>query len=199
MHPRILHRVVDATDTPTAAHLARFTHTPAILSNFCRHKVKKCDYPGIVAEAGKTVRGVYVAGLNENDMLRLDRFEGSQYVKEDVEVELLRGESLSGKGDGTHENPTRERELVKTQTYVFEDRQDLEDEEWDFEKFKKEKLQNWVGSTDEYDGMTDHLSHLRFSTFSFIQPFSLEDVMRNFSFISYHFLGLLHLETSGCS
>lgn len=160
MHPRILHRVVDSTDNPTPTQLSRFTHTPALLTNFCRHKVRFCDYPGVVAESEKSVRGVYVAGLNDSDMRLLDFFEGSQYEKEEVEVELLRGETLSGEGDGESKDALKgqdrkERELVKTQTYVFKDRLDLENEEWDFEEFKKEKLHNWVGfASEEYQGST---------------------------------------------
>jgi len=47
-------------------------------------------------------------------------------------------------------------EVVETETYVFIDKSELEDEEWDFEDFKKTKLQNWVGDvhrSEEYAGM----------------------------------------------
>ena len=42
---------------------------------------------------------------------------------------------------------------VKTQTYVYIDEGGLEDGEWDFEEFKREKLGRWVGVEGEYAGM----------------------------------------------
>lgn len=86
-----------------------------------------------------SVKGTYVSGLTDGDMHRLDLFEGDEYVKEWVEVEV----EVDGK-----------RESRKCRTYVYvagEER--LEAKEWDYEEFRKEKLTRWTSSSEEYKGM----------------------------------------------
>lgn len=79
-------------------------------------------------------------GLTKDDQWRLDLFEGSQYERIRLRLNLL-----DEKG-----NQAEEREA---ETYVWtEDTADLEDEEWDFEDFKREKMGSWVGDNEEYKG-----------------------------------------------
>ncbi|TFK20278.1 hypothetical protein FA15DRAFT_673595, partial [Coprinopsis marcescibilis] len=82
MHPKILTRVIGNEGT----HL-RFC--PAILLDHTRHRIKNGDYPGVIpysagrelfsrelTQEERSVRGIFVTGLTESDMTRLDLFEG---------------------------------------------------------------------------------------------------------------------------
>jgi len=104
-----------------------------------------CDYPGIISQEGKSVLGVYVTGLDDQNIWRLDIFEGSQYRREKVKVKLLQ------EVHGT-ENGRAEGQEVDAQTYVFLDKNDLMDEEWSYDEFVKEKIHRWVDTSEEYDG-----------------------------------------------
>ena len=69
------------------------------------------------------------------DVSRLDVFEGSEYERREVEVQV---------GD--------EGQRVKAQTYIYiAGSQYLEDAEWDFEQFKKDKLKRWVGNEKNFE------------------------------------------------
>src|SRR4051812_30326196 len=90
----ILHRVIYGTISPDQdpmfAPLAEsLTFFPAVLEKHCRRRVKGCDYPGVIPQPGKSVLGVYVDGLTEGDLFRLNLFEGSEYTLMDVLVELI--------------------------------------------------------------------------------------------------------------
>lgn len=42
---------------------------------------------------------------------------------------------------------------VETETYVWaEDEKDLEEGEWDFAEFRREKMSRWIGGNEEYQG-----------------------------------------------
>jgi len=142
MAPQVLHRVVFGTTTPTPTQASRLTIKPALLSGYMRHKVSECDYPAITpsSDPGTCVRGTYVEGLTAGDQWRLDLFEGDQYSRVKVRPRLL-GE------DG------KEAIEVNAETYVWIDQEvGLEEGEWDFEEFRREKMSRWVGYDEEYEG-----------------------------------------------
>lgn len=144
MAPEVLFRVCCGTSKVTKEEAARLTIKPAILHDYCRHRVKLCDYPGIIPQVNHTVRGTYVTGLTAPDIRRLDAFEGSQYLRKKVEVALLQKA-----GDKEVECDTKE-----TETYVFVAGDDyLEKTEWDFDEFRREKMHRWADHSDEYVGM----------------------------------------------
>ena len=113
------------------------------------------------------MRGSVVSGLTAGDVYRLDIFEGDQYEKQAVSVEILdsgigvydaapegdaeggvavtSGEGhAAGQGDGN-------KEIVTAQTYVWSAPESyLEAKEWDFEDFKTHKMRAWMG--DPADG-----------------------------------------------
>ncbi|KAJ5958170.1 uncharacterized protein N7479_005320 [Penicillium vulpinum] len=112
---------------------------------------------------GTSVIGTLVSGLTEGDLHRLDRFEGSEYEKKWVTVRTLRevpGEDQSHASEGvTDESQLREMlnamgstvsdegEEVPAVTYVYTAGKDmLEDAEWDFDSFKRDKMAWWVGA-----------------------------------------------------
>ncbi|RDW93085.1 gamma-glutamylcyclotransferase family protein [Aspergillus mulundensis] len=131
--------------------------------------------PGIKAAAGASVLGTVVSGLTDGDIHRLDIFEGSEYRREKVSVRILREalaedeERADGAGngngvEGSSADIDRDRHLkdvleaagaefadegeeVEAETYVWiAGRGMLEDAEWDFEAFKRDKMAWWVAA-----------------------------------------------------
>ncbi|KAE8380796.1 AIG2-like protein [Aspergillus bertholletiae] len=176
MAPQILHRVIHGSPDPEPWQKALLTIRPAILHGYRRYRVRGADYPGIVAAERKTtpsdtdsnangtaaVLGTVVSGLTDGDIHRLDIFEGAEYEKGKVKVRILR-ESLSdkdGEPDGTDTDRhlmdvldaagaefADEGEEVDAATYVWIAGENaLEDGEWDFEAFKRDKMAWWVGA-----------------------------------------------------
>jgi len=153
MAPPILYRVIFGTTRPEPWQSDRVKLRPALLHGYQRRKVKGCDYPGITPLSLKgagadgeepTVRGVYATGLLDMDVVRLDRFEGGEYDRVEVKVELLdQGPKTSGG--------------VEAETYVFRYVEELEEGEWDFEHFKREKMAAWTGDRDDYQGMCSRI------------------------------------------
>ena len=159
MAPQVLHRVCYGRPDPEPWQKALLTIKPALLHDYSRHKVEGCDYPAIIPVLASTdnkpstsnaVRGTLVTGLTDGDIWRLDLFEGSQYERKKVKARLLKkvGDE-SGKGNV-------EGEEVEAETYVWTAGKDeLEEGEWDFGTFKREKLWMWAGSSargEEYAG-----------------------------------------------
>lgn len=95
------------------------------------------------------MRGTYVTGLTDADIWRLDIFEGDEYERQMVTVRLL-----TNVGDETGKGNV-EGSAVSAETYIWSAGQDrLEQGEWDFAEFQREKMQYWVGSegAGEYAG-----------------------------------------------
>ena len=147
MAPQVLYRVVYGTTTPSVEQKSSLKIRPAMLEGYSRHKVRGCDYPAIIpsstsptsSEESPCVRGTLVTGLSALDVYRLDVFEGDEYKRQEVGVQLI---SL-GAGDANGELRGR---VVEAETYVWIDGEErLEEGEWDFETFVREKLVRWVG------------------------------------------------------
>ncbi len=128
MAPEVFFSVCYGTKSPPAAIQALHTFTPAVLDGFCRHRVQYGDYPGIVPEAGQSVRGVYATGLTTANMQKLNDYEGNEYRLDTVRVRL----------DGAEAADT------ETKTYVFLFPKQLEAGEWDFEAFKRDRMKLWT-------------------------------------------------------
>lgn len=134
MAPEIFYSVCYRTSNPGDAIKSLHTFTPAVLHGYCRHRVQFADYPGIVAEDGQSVRGIYITGLTDANMGKLDFFEGDEYERVETKVKLL-------KKEGDEEVEAEEKD---TSVYVFKFPNDLERQEWDFDHFRKEKMGTWV-------------------------------------------------------
>ena len=163
MVPSILHRVIQ---NPTISlSSSDISTSPAVLSKFRRHRVRHADYPAILPsdDDAACVRGTLVHGLSDGDIARLDRFEGAEYERSVVEVQVLKeahgkGQAITSSSsarDGGYENSVAEEgedTTVKAETYVWiAGEYQLEDGEWDFDEFRKEKLWRWLGSdSNEY-------------------------------------------------
>jgi gamma-glutamylcyclotransferase (GGCT)/AIG2-like uncharacterized protein YtfP len=167
MAPEVLHRVCHGSSSTTNPIFA--THNlrtyPAILPNHQRHRVKSADYPAILPHPTSTVRGTYVTGLTDSDIWRLDIFEGSEYERVKVVCTLLEEQppkvysGIHNSGDEVAHYGSmfdaEGQEVVEAETYVWiggEAR--LEEREWDFDEFQREKMRFWVGEegAEEYAG-----------------------------------------------
>lgn len=146
MAPQVLYRVCYGTPSPLPVQISTLTIAPALLHAYTRRKVRFCDYPAITpSSSASSVRGTYVSGLTNADIWRLDIFEGGQYVRKKVKVK-----ALTKVGDETGEGNV-EGEEVEVDTYVWiEGEEGLEEGEWDFGEFTRDKLKWWVGN-EEYE------------------------------------------------
>ncbi|KAK8135800.1 hypothetical protein PG984_003740 [Apiospora sp. TS-2023a] len=117
------------------------TFQPAVLHGFRRRRVRHADYPGITRDAtaeDASVRGMYVTGLTDANMEKLDAFEGCEYELETVKVKLL-SKVGDDQGKGNVEG-----DEVECRTYVYQDPEDLEEREWDYHEFRTQKMKNWT-------------------------------------------------------
>ncbi|CAG8001404.1 unnamed protein product [Penicillium olsonii] len=169
MAPQVLHNVIHGSANPEPWQKAMISIQPAILHEYRRHRVRDADYPAIVpvektdenktasestSDARTSVLGTLVSGLTDGDIFRLDLFEGSEYVKTNVTVRKLQmpdGQSSDlckdplTMLDAVRAGASDEGEKVSAVTYVWVcDRDRLEEEEWDFETFMKEKIAWWA-------------------------------------------------------
>lgn len=143
MAPGVLHRVIHGTPNPEPWQRELLTIRSGLLQSYRRHRVRHADYPAITPHEHSTVRGTIVSGLTEGDIYRLDIFEGSQYSRDVVKVQVLKDVGLD---KAAEERKTAAVEEVEAQTYVWQEGDGtLEEKEWDFEEFKREKMRAWMG------------------------------------------------------
>ncbi|KAJ3541599.1 hypothetical protein NMY22_g3833 [Coprinellus aureogranulatus] len=168
MHPKILKRVIQND----GSHLEI---CPGVLLNYTRHRVKQCEYPGIVPyERGKqlfpdreleqeerSVRGTIVRGLSLSDIGHLDTFEGDEYERLPVSVHPLEPftplNTPAGQPDAPeslipqHATPLPPVEelggAVDAHTYVFQDIRYLEPRLWSWDEFMKNSAWKWYGGS----------------------------------------------------
>ncbi|KAJ5223700.1 hypothetical protein N7468_008242 [Penicillium chermesinum] len=159
----VLHRVIHGRSDPEPWQKATLRFQPAELQGYRRHRVRGADYPAIVASRGSKVLGILVSGLTDGDVYRLDRFEGSEYAHERVKVQTL-DQGATSDGDTAKETTDLKSaleasgaqtladacpKLVDAVAYVWiSDVENLEQVEWDFETFKRDKL-SWWANVDE--------------------------------------------------
>ncbi|KAK0754736.1 AIG2-like family-domain-containing protein [Schizothecium vesticola] len=139
MVPDIFHTVCYRHKDQPPTIRARHTFTPAVLHGYTRHRVHGADYPGILASPSGSVLGRYVTGLSAANLAALDFFEGSQYERRTVTVKLLTHVGDPATGAGNVEGEAR-----RTAVYVFRDAEELEEKEWDFAEFQRDKMHMWT-------------------------------------------------------
>jgi Gamma-glutamyl cyclotransferase, AIG2-like len=157
MAPGVLYRVIYGNANPEPWQQKLTTVRPALLESHRRHRGKYMSYPAIVPRAGSCVRGSVVSGLTQGDIYRLDIFEGSQYLRKKVKVKVLHNVGL-GEGLPDGESAEHVSEEVEAETYIWkDDLRELEDGEWDFEEFRRERMKFWMGeaSSDESNVQVD--------------------------------------------
>lgn len=173
MVPAVLHRVCHGTSYPGQASPLSFSH--AILHKHSRHKVRFCDYPAVIPSSSdslppsssSSVRGTYIRGLTDEDISRLDIYEGDEYVREVVKIRTLAQAWDDDAGIGIVEEEAEEEaeEEVETETYLWIAGEDaLEESDWDFAEFKRDKLRSWLVLDDHYAGGLCHLADNHYTT-----------------------------------
>lgn len=110
-----------------AGNIAPPASEPAVLAGFSRHPVAGEDYPGIRRSAGEHVSGLLYRGLDAAALARLDLFEGPQYRRETVTVTLADGH----------------REVAEAWVFREAFAHLLEDGDWDFDTFARERQQRF--------------------------------------------------------
>lgn len=138
MEPKVFFTVVQGNGKPPQAIRDLYTFTPAVLHDYTRHRVQFADYPGMIAEEGGSVLGIYATGLTDANVHKLDFFEGSEYEKKVVTVKARRE-------DGTEEDK-------QATAYIYKRPEFLERVEWSFEEFRKEKMHVWTRESYVFDG-----------------------------------------------
>lgn len=99
--------------------LGRYGMARAALHGFCRKRVREEVYPGLIEDEDGVVAGLVYFDVADDDVSRLDSFEGEEYERIRVTV-LLESKSP-----------------LTCETYLFREefRHRLMDEEWDPETF----------------------------------------------------------------
>ena len=166
MVPQVFYSVCyNSKDVPPAI-AALHTFRPAVLEGFSRRRVRCADYPGMTEEEGASVLGTLATGLTRANIEKLDYFEGAQYERRKVTVKVVRGQvvgpsgptsaAVSAAGAGAAEGEkgaaAADEEEVEAETYVFLDKRDLEEREWDVEEFKRERLRLWTRAGYVFEG-----------------------------------------------
>lgn len=142
MAPKVLRRVCHGPHARESATSSAITVRPALLKSYRRHRVLGAEYPAIVPHQPSTVRGTLVEGLTDGDIWRLDIFEGDEYERKRVSVRVITSEE-QGTGEPSEEQLGSE---IQAESYIWIAGEDqLEDEEWDFEEFMREKMVYWAG------------------------------------------------------
>ncbi|KAK0652033.1 hypothetical protein B0T16DRAFT_405243 [Cercophora newfieldiana] len=153
MVPGVFYNVCYNTSDPPKAIQDLHTFSPAILHGYCRRRVQHADYPGITEDKEHNVFGTFTTGLTRANIQRLDFFEGDAYVRRTVTVKLL------DKVGDVHGHGQVEGEERSAQVYVFLEKAELEDREWDLEEFRREKLQNWTRHGYAFEGGCFRAAH----------------------------------------
>lgn len=85
MFARVLRRVVRGC----------YRSVPAVAADYVRLAIAGVDYPGMVARAGASVRGVLYFDVDARDMAALDAFEGADYRRVPLQVTTAAGPTLA--------------------------------------------------------------------------------------------------------
>lgn len=66
-----------------------FSHVPGTLKGYSRRRVKREQYPAIIADDESCVDGFVYKEVTEAVWQRLDRFEGQMYARQRVKIEIM--------------------------------------------------------------------------------------------------------------
>lgn len=72
MEPQVFYSVCYSDRDPSQEIKARHTFSPAVLHDYCRHRVRGADYPGMIEDPGHSVFGMVVSGITKSNLERLD-------------------------------------------------------------------------------------------------------------------------------
>ncbi|KAF9921336.1 hypothetical protein FBU30_008674 [Linnemannia zychae] len=127
---------------------------PASIQGYVRYPYHNEPYPGMIASKDDTllsVEGLLVFGHTLVDRFRLDQFEGSEYTREVLPVNVL----ASVPGEYNHmgnKKPIIKGDTVLAYVYVFTGPHEHLDRSriWDFESFKRDHLVEWMSTSSDF-------------------------------------------------
>ena len=105
---------------------------PARLRGYRRFQAPERTYPGVVEAPGSDVDGIALLGIEQREAEILDDFEGDEYAKKTVEVDLIDDAG----------------ETVAANVYVFLNNPG--ERPWDYQEFREKHLQSFLQMTSEY-------------------------------------------------
>jgi gamma-glutamylcyclotransferase (GGCT)/AIG2-like uncharacterized protein YtfP len=124
-------------DTEIMAQVSGATHRfqQATLNNYVRKTVRGEVYPAITRQKRGSVNGVVYFNVSPEAFHRLDKFEGSLYIRTDVEAICDNGER------------------VDTYTYVISEKysHQLSAEDWNYENFEEKDKHLFLEGYKGYD------------------------------------------------
>ncbi|KAI0661652.1 hypothetical protein C8Q70DRAFT_966296 [Cubamyces menziesii] len=159
LHPTILRRVIGHKGD-------QLEMCPALLLDHTRHKIRHADYPAVLPYAKsrtlfidsgrgdlppeeRTVRGTLVRGLSNEDIARLDLFEGDEYTREAVAVHPLEPLAPLSSTPVPRSDPSAASNGATDAdvTYIYAGPlRDLSPELWSYDDFVRENAWKWVGT-----------------------------------------------------
>ncbi|KAK9377809.1 uncharacterized protein V1513DRAFT_422356 [Lipomyces chichibuensis] len=126
MSPEVLARVLYNTfnfpaESPISLHRA-------VLENYSRFALIDESYPALIPSLNSSVKGILVRNLSVEQVSRLDEFEGDEYERRTVIVNVEDTE-----------------EVVEAQCYIWvDDLKRLSDCDWDFKEFMQKRFKQWI-------------------------------------------------------
>lgn len=116
MHPLVWNAVVERA----------YESKPFTIYNYCRRSLKERAYPALIHEQDKEVRGLLYLDIDDDDLLKIDAFEGSEYRRIPVLETTVDSE-------------------VQINTYLFTgDSSILLEKDWDLDQFILSGLENFT-------------------------------------------------------
>ncbi|WPT14320.1 AIG2-like protein C [Picochlorum sp. SENEW3] len=117
----------------------------AVVHGYKRYGLTDYVFPAVVEDASASVDGLLLTGLSEQEMVILDEYEGDEYRKEEVEVNVFRDTGGSA-----------EASLEKALLYVWMDEYKhlLNGKEWNKEAFESKHFDGYYKMVS-----SDMLSH----------------------------------------
>lgn len=109
----------------------------ALLSGYSRHAVIDQPFPALIESTGEQLWGVLYREVPEDGWLRLDRFEGVNYARRAVRVQLASGDK------------------VEAEVYVVIEsyRDQVSSEPWDYEQFLEKGRQQFESGYTGYKAL----------------------------------------------
>ncbi|KAI9295134.1 hypothetical protein K502DRAFT_232541 [Neoconidiobolus thromboides FSU 785] len=108
-----------------------FTLLPATLKDYKRVTVKGALYPGIYFSDGELTEGKLFKNVTEEDIVKLDRFEGEDYNRTQIVVEVIK------------DNGSKSKEMAMVYTWIGGEEK-LSNTSWSLETFEKEHLTSFI-------------------------------------------------------
>ncbi|MCQ8896186.1 gamma-glutamylcyclotransferase [Limnobacter humi] len=105
----------------------QYARQPATAVGYARYAVPQEDYPAMVEQAGAQVQGMVWLDVTPEDIERLDAFEGPEYTRQTIAVQL---ESL--------------KEPLQVDTYLWLNHDQLQRHEWRVDLFEAVGLQQFL-------------------------------------------------------